>query len=193
MNSWDNINVIKNYARLYSYLFLQDSNGSSWNLYRQYGYVPLNYVIDNDANQTVRFWMEGFNEPTIRYYIEQALGVEEDETGSRQRATSTSLLQNYPNPFSHTTTIPYSLPGRRGDTETRRGGEVSTYQLINLSVYDLSGRLVATLVDGPEEAGSHTVRWDGRDSSGNQVGSGIYFYQLTTGDYSACRRLAVLR
>lgn len=180
MNSWDNLSVIKNYARQYSYIFLQDSNGSSWNLYRQYGYVPLNYVIDNDGNQTVRFWMEGFNEPTIRYYIEQALGVEEDETGGREWTISNSLLQNYPNPFgAGGTTIAFGLGRSASDASLR--------------IYDITGKLVTALVDGPRESGSHTVRWDGRDSSGNDVGSGIYFYQLTTADYSACRRMMVVR
>jgi len=85
----------------------------------------------------------------------------------------TSLGQNYPNPFNATTKIGYDL---------------ATAGSVTLKVYDISGRLVATLVDGHVEAGSHTVDWD---ASG--VSSGVYFYKLSTADYSSTKKMNLLR
>lgn len=180
VNSWDSMSLVRAYARQYSYLFLLDSDQSSWFLYRQNGYVPLNYVIDNDQNMTVAFWMEGFNEATIRYYIEQCLlGVEEQpEVGSQE--PEAGLYQNSPNPFgAGGTTIQFSISNSQFP--------------ISLGIYDLSGKLVRTLVDERREPGRHTVRWDGKDWAGEEVASGIYFYRLTVGDYSVCKKLTVLR
>ncbi|MBW6514552.1 MAG: T9SS type A sorting domain-containing protein [Candidatus Syntrophosphaera sp.] len=73
------------------------------------------------------------------------------------------LLQNYPNPFNPSTTISYSLP---------RASE------IRLSVYNLKGQLVRTLVDGLKPSGAHQIVWDGEDRLGNSVSSGVYFIRL---------------
>ena len=85
----------------------------------------------------------------------------------------TSLSQNYPNPFNANTSISYTLA---------EAGNV------NLSVYDISGRLVTTLVDGYQEAGEHVASWDA-----SQVSSGVYFYKLSTADYSATKKMHLLK
>ncbi|NBC18547.1 MAG: T9SS type A sorting domain-containing protein, partial [Bacteroidetes bacterium] len=76
------------------------------------------------------------------------------------------LGQNYPNPFSGTTTITFSVP------------TTSSQAPVHLAIYDLQGRHVATLVRGTLPPGTHQVRWDGRTSAGNPVSSGVYFYRL---------------
>lgn len=120
-----------------------------------------------------------------------------EETGNWQLTTDNRLLQNFPNPFSHATTIRYSVPPRGGDVETRRGGNVSTCQRIRLSVYDLAGRLVRTLADGEREAGFYQVVWDGKDGSGRPMGSGVYFYCLSLGEdaprFAETRRMVLVR
>ncbi|MDH7559535.1 MAG: T9SS type A sorting domain-containing protein [bacterium] len=73
------------------------------------------------------------------------------------------LLQNYPNPFNPSTTIEYTVP---------RDGQVT------LEVYNVLGQKVATLVDGFRLAGRYTVVWDGTDTFGKQVPSGMYVYKL---------------
>jgi len=87
--------------------------------------------------------------------------------------TVSSLAQNYPNPFNATTNISYNLA---------EAGNVS------LNVYDITGRLVVTLVDGQMDAGSHVVAWDA-----SSVSSGVYFYKLTAGDYSATKSMNLLK
>jgi len=84
-----------------------------------------------------------------------------------------SLLQNYPNPFNPTTVISYQIP---------------VMSSVKLVVYDLLGREVVTLVNEKLAAGTHTVTW-----SATNVASGIYFYQLTAGNYTQTKKMMVLR
>jgi hypothetical protein len=88
------------------------------------------------------------------------------------------LGQNYPNPFNPTTQIDYYLPA------TDR---------VTLSVYDVRGKLVATLVDGVVRYGSHTVAWDGTDDRGNRAGTGVYFYRLVTGKKVITKKLVMVK
>jgi flagellar hook assembly protein FlgD len=74
-----------------------------------------------------------------------------------------ALRQNVPNPFNPATRIGFALPA---------GGQVS------LKVYNLTGKLVRTLLDEPVAAGPGEVTWDGRDDAGRAVASGTYFYEL---------------
>ncbi len=88
------------------------------------------------------------------------------------------LDQNYPNPFNPITTIKYQIPVK---------------SMVNLSVFDVSGRLIRTLVNENNDSGFHAVRWDGRDGRGNPVGSGIYFSRIQAGSYVETKRMVLLR
>lgn len=88
------------------------------------------------------------------------------------------LDQNVPNPFNPTTTIGYRID-QTAD--------------VRLSVYSAAGRLVSRLVDGPVGGGFHEVSWDGTDLSGGAVGSGIYYYRLTTGDTDLRNKMVLIR
>lgn len=89
-----------------------------------------------------------------------------------------SLSQNRPNPFNRTTVIEYSLPHR-----TR----------VNITVYNLLGQKIKTLIDDIKPAGSFGIAWDGADNDGRHVASGIYFYQLETDNFSDTRKLVFLK
>lgn len=90
-----------------------------------------------------------------------------------------SLHQNYPNPFNPITTINYQLAV---------SGEV------DLTIYNLLGQQIRTLVSSQQTAGAHQVHWDGTDESGKQVTSGIYFYKLNAGsDFSETKKMVLLR
>ncbi|MBW6513476.1 MAG: T9SS type A sorting domain-containing protein [Candidatus Syntrophosphaera sp.] len=88
------------------------------------------------------------------------------------------LLQNYPNPFNPETTIGFDLP-QAGKT--------------NLSIYNVKGQLVKTLVDGDLGFGRHSVVWNGTDNGGNSVSSGLYFYRLSSGGHTESRRMMLLK
>ena len=95
----------------------------------------------------------------------------------------TVLLANYPNPFNPETWIPYHLSN---DAD------------VHISIYDTKGVLVRRLDLGHQMAGYYTDRtkaayWNGRNESGESVASGLYFYQLCAGDYTALRRMAIVK
>ena len=98
--------------------------------------------------------------------------------GDVPRAVAFGLSQNYPNPFNPLTSIVFSL-----DQACR----------VSLRVFDVSGRLVRTLAEGPYLAGRHTVSWDGRDASGKPVASGVYSYVLEGEREVAARKMVLLR
>jgi hypothetical protein len=91
---------------------------------------------------------------------------------------SFNLSQNYPNPFNARTRISFSLDK---DSFTR------------LTVYDLLGRQVKTLISEDLEKGLHQVTWDGTDKSGESTASGIYLYRLDTGSNSRVKRMSLLK
>jgi flagellar hook assembly protein FlgD len=64
---------------------------------------------------------------------------------------------------------------------------------VALAIYDVNGRPVRTLVNGALDAGSHEVVWDGRDSAGRNVASGVYVYRLVANDGTITRRMVLLR
>ncbi len=95
------------------------------------------------------------------------------------------LGQNYPNPFNPHTTIPFQV----------EGGQWSVASPIRttLSIYNILGQKVRVLLDKEMKPGRYEVIWDGRDEKGKEVSSGIYFYQLKTGDYREIRKMVLLR
>ena len=91
------------------------------------------------------------------------------------------LRQNLPNPFH---------PGKGVTTIQFNLGQQTN---ASLQVYDISGRLVRTLVDGPVAAGEQAISWNGKDDQGNTLGSGVYFYRLQAGRQVESRRLILVR
>jgi hypothetical protein len=89
-----------------------------------------------------------------------------------------SLAQNYPNPFNPTTAISFTL---------------SEKVHVNLSIFDVEGRLVTTLVDVAMEEGFKEATWEGKDVGGNSVSSGIYFYRLKAGKKVLTRKMVLIR
>ncbi|MCB5247552.1 MAG: M14 family zinc carboxypeptidase [Candidatus Cloacimonetes bacterium] len=89
-----------------------------------------------------------------------------------------SLQQNYPNPFNPSTSIVFSLP-EEGPAW--------------LGIYNTRGQLVKTLLNGPAAKGTHQLVWDGRDSQGKPVSSGIYLYKLVSGAQSQTRRMILVK
>lgn len=119
---------------------------------------------------------------TYRYLVEVT-----DETGPRVLfeteviATPKSTLvlnQNHPNPFNPSTSISFSLPAKT---------------VVNLSIFDVSGKLVRTLFAGTLERGYRVYEWNGTDATGTPVGSGVYFYRLAAGKRSMTKKMVLLK
>jgi hypothetical protein len=102
-------------------------------------------------------------------------GVEENTVATPQ---SYELGQNQPNPFRQSTVIGFALPVQSD---------------VTLRVFDVSGRVVATLARGSYDSGYHTVHWSGRDERGRTVNTGVYIYTIEAGGFSAMRKMIITK
>jgi hypothetical protein len=129
-------------------------------------------------------WTDHTVEPATAYrYSLVVVGENNTEYRSREVRVTTPahallLEQNVPNPFNPSTTISFLVPGTSRTTVT---------------VYDISGAVVKTLVDAVLDPGRRTVVWDGTNASGETVGSGTYFYRLVTNKKSVTRKMLLLK
>ena len=96
--------------------------------------------------------------------------------------SKTELLNNYPNPFNPATNIAFSI-------------EEAGYT--TLDVYNMKGQLVKTLVNEVKENGNYTVTWNGKDNSGKNLSSGVYFYKMVSegnsGKYTSTKKMILLK
>ncbi|NOZ03869.1 MAG: T9SS type A sorting domain-containing protein [FCB group bacterium] len=165
-------------------IYQQDTTGSIRTYSVAFGGADLNGGTTADLN--------GDNKPDL------VIGFEDGDTTATQYVVVLSsdntvavdadfgapilnaykLGQNYPNPFNPTTTISFNM--------TKAG-------YVELGVYDLSGRKVATLVSEYQGAGDHSVVWDGRDVNGQPVASGVYLYRLEVNGAVLTRQMTLLK
>ena len=101
-----------------------------------------------------------------------------DFTETQEHPKHFSLSQNYPNPFNLNTQISYAIP-QNADVE--------------ITIYNILGRKVKTLNLGHQAPGYKTVTWDGKDNSGNEVASGIYFYRIVAGEFNQTQKMTLLK
>lgn len=157
-----------------------------------YSFFPVVYAGSNYEGSLV-IDVDGNNQMDVRFVCD-----EHDVTGNHiwdyfsiiktPKATAIAnnengiprdfSLTNYPNPFNPSTSVSYSLP---------QTGHVQ------IAVYDLLGRNVATLVNEVKERGTHTVRWSGKDAFGNDLASGMYLVQLRAGGVTKNTKSMLLR
>jgi len=116
---------------------------------------------------TFGFWQVGVTSPT-----------DVEEIVTEELPTTYGLSQNYPNPFNPSTVIEFTVPQRSN---------------VELSVYNLLGQRVVTLVDEPMSQGTYRAVWYGQDESGHDVATGIYFYRLLAGEFAATKKMVLLK
>ena len=112
------------------------------------------------------WWTAVFNENGI-------VSIEDSRTSSEFLPVKYQLDQNYPNPFNPSTTIEFTLPKS---------------EFVELKVYNLLGKEVSTLVSKKLNQGNYTYTFDG-----SNLASGIYYYQLTAGDYGEVKKMILLK
>lgn len=111
----------------------------------------------------------------IAKVVALVLGVDDDD---QELPQDFSLSQNYPNPFNPATTIEYS---------------VATTSRVRLTVYNIRGQTITTLVDDIKGPGRHEQTWNGSNDRGSQVASGVYFYRLETDHYTDTKKMVLLK
>ena len=107
--------------------------------------------------------------------VSSTAGIEEQIVSIPERV---NLYQNFPNPFNPSTIIRYELPK---DSQ------------VKLDIFDVKGRYIRSLSDNTEAAGTHNVQWDSRDSQGRKVPNGVYFYTITTNDFTQTNKMVFIK
>ena len=158
---------------------LANVDPGAYTFYAKVGYDAIDFVKSADSFRGVILDRNVRDEEPgglpDGWAISSAWAVNEDgqaflagaDPSSRKAAV---MVGNYPNPFHPSTTILYEVRPVQGLVAP-----------VKLDVYDIHGRLVRNLVNAERAAGTYTVRWDGRDSRGSRVGSGIFLFRLQSG------------
>jgi hypothetical protein len=161
-------------------LFMSRNQGSSWD--------PLELPLDADGILCMTLIPTMIPEQNMLLIGTLTSGVlsyriPPTSVADKRSPTQFSLRQNYPNPFNPSTTIEYEV------------GEAShaVRHTVQLAVFDLLGRYVATLVDEEQESGPHHVAWKGIAADGRPVSSGMYVCRLVANGYSRSRTMILLR
>ena len=111
-------------------------------------------------------------------YIYDPGNINGIKEGKNSTVKDFELYQNYPNPFNPSTTIEYDLP--------KEG-------FVDLSIYNILGKRIITLVQKVQPSGKYSVSWSGKNEKGTNISSGIYFYQLREGNFTATKKFLLLK
>ncbi len=106
------------------------------------------------------------------------IGKENAEDITEKTVDKFAVYANYPNPFNPETLIKYDVPEA---------------DHVEITIFDIQGRKVTTLINSQVESGQHSVTWRGRDAYGRQVASGMYFYRTSYRDYVVTRKMLLMR
>ena len=146
-------------------------------------YVRLGELEEPLTKASVQKWLREARQMNLKHPTFQRGVLVLEQLLAVLTPKQTVLLPNYPNPFNPETWMPYRL---------------ATDASVTLTIYDLSGGIVRTLNLGHRTADAYESRekaiyWDGRNQVGERVTSGVYFYHLSAGNYSATRRMVVVK
>jgi len=132
----------------------------------------FNFTLSDFAGQTM-LGDDGRTIGAMRWWPVSAIG-----DINAQSPYSFDLNQNYPNPFNPTTTITY---------------EVARSVHVKLSVYNVLGQELVRLIDGNKQPGRYEVSWNGRNSAGNLLSSGIYFFRIEADDFIKTKKMTLIK
>jgi len=139
--------------------------------------IPLTTFPNVDLTDVFQFKVEGNG--TIYwdnfYFYSNPVGV---DNRSETLPQGFALEQNFPNPFNPSTTIRYELPEEA---------------MVNVTIYDMLGRQVKTLINQTQDAGYKSVIWDATNDYGKPVSAGIYLYQIQAGEYIRTKKMVLLK
>ena len=177
-----------NYSNLDLYYNYVNSNGTVVSD-NPYGYVlfdgPANQIctsITTVGSEAYVIWVDDSDYSIEGYtslYAQKISNETPINDSIMPSIVNFQLIQNYPNPFNPSTNIKFIIN--------------ETTNSYTLNIYNLKGQLVKTLVKGNLEKGTHNIVWDGTDSNGNNVSSGIYLYSLSNGKSNQIKRMVLMK
>ena len=156
-----------------------------------YEYRTTNFLRLTDEEWDNTYLQSALRPEWVNIYLADSLGetrgsgpvlitsVEEDE--NQIIPESQILLNNYPNPFNPYTIISFSIPYDMTNSN------------VELNIYDITGRLVKTLVNENLPAGNYLTKWEGDNASGRKVSSGVYIYSIRVGDRAVNKKMTLLK
>ena len=138
-------------------------------------WIHLDYISNRKD-----IWYVGFGHLYLYRFVsnsgqEGSLNMVENHLPS---VSNVKIHQNFPNPFNPVTTLRYDLPEN---------------SLVNITIYDMMGKEVKTLINQTQDAGYRSVVWDATNNYGNPVSAGIYLYQILAGDYLSTKKMVLLK
>ncbi|MGB2697055.1 MAG: T9SS type A sorting domain-containing protein [Candidatus Zixiibacteriota bacterium] len=162
--------------------------------YQYYASRRLHFIIDTEGKGHATFagyyYPNGLEWDSSEIYYMVGSPTAAPEAEEPERVTDFALLQNYPNPFNNTTIIPFTV------TRSQVNGSqfiIDSSIHTTLVIYNILGEKVRTLVDEEKLPGEYGVIWDGKDETGKEVSSGVYFCKLKVGDFSETRKLVLIK
>ena len=131
------------------------------------GSMPPNGSLESSKIDLIKRWID-------EGALEKVLKIEDQVS----LINKFQLNQNYPNPFNPITTISYYVP---------------TSELVDITIYDITGRIVKNLVSTTQKAGYNSVQWNATNNSGQKVNSGIYLYTIQAGDFRQTKKINYIK
>ena len=150
----------------------------NWYDIGQTGYPEFVTIItgDFDGDLDTDLFLSQYGEPLfVLYNPSNELNINES---MQNIVTEYNIHQNYPNPFNPTTSVRYDLPEDA---------------MVNITIYDMMGRIVKTLVNGSQTAGYRTIQWDATNNEGQSVSAGLYLYTIEAGQFRQTKKMVLLK
>ena len=156
--------------------YLSTDSGMAWTrLFTGHGAsTSYSWILESGPAEGALILIEANDAGDIVHAITDQFTITSDMVVTAAPAPRQVYLRATPNPFNPSTTISYGIPR---DTH------------LTLTIYDLAGRSIKTLVAGQVAAGDHEAQWHGRDEAGKQVASGVYLYQLRADEFVETKRM----
>ncbi|MCF8259303.1 MAG: T9SS type A sorting domain-containing protein [Melioribacteraceae bacterium] len=139
---------------------------------------PAIWDIDGDNILECSFARYDYPNFTNYTYFVFNTGVVSSSQESVTGPINFSLKQNFPNPFNPSTTIQYNLPFSSS---------------VNVTIYDINGRIIKRLFDGIKQQGSHQIEWNGKSDKNIEVSSGTYFYEIKTDKGQLIKKMQLIK
>jgi hypothetical protein len=143
-------------------------------------YVPPDRLISSGASSYIDNDIKPYESYEYTLFVVKADGSEimSQTLSVKTQALTLVLYQNYPNPFNPSTTISFTL---------------AENSPVNLTVYGVNGNVIKVLKNGIFPPGYYEVLWDGKDTNGSPVSSGVYFYRMNAGDKVLAKKMVLLK
>lgn len=153
------------------------SSGSSQGTQITYGFRD----DEVDPNSTYYYWLESVDLDGATHFfgpVSVVVGNPENPETPPVIPTVTELLNAYPNPFNPITTIPYTL---------KKAGDVK------IEIFNVKGQMIWNYENNHDKAGYFSINWNGKDNNAKSVASGIYYYRMTSGKYTASKKIVLVK